>query len=67
VERPRDFVRDLFERHRVITYLGEWFGAPERVRLSYALDVEKIEEGLERIGRYLSERPPMDPPPSRSP
>ena len=56
VERPRDFVRDLFERHRVITYLGEWFGAPERVRLSYALDVEKIEEGLERIGRYLDER-----------
>lgn len=56
VERPRDFVWDLFERYRVITYLGEWFGAPDRVRLSYALDVEKIEEGLSRIGEYLNER-----------
>lgn len=56
VERPRDFVMELFERHRVITYLGEWFGAPNRVRLSYAVDVEKIEEGLGRIGRYLEER-----------
>lgn len=56
VERPRDFVWDLFDRHRVITYLGEWFGAPDRVRLSYALDVDKIEEGLGRIGEYLNER-----------
>jgi len=56
VERPRDFVLDLYERHKVITYLGEWFGAPNRVRLSYALDVDKIEEGLDRIGRYMRER-----------
>ena len=56
VERPRDFVWDLFDRYRVITYLGEWFGAPDRVRLSYALDVDKIEEGLGRIGEYLNER-----------
>lgn len=56
VDRPRDFVWDLFHDHKVITYLGEWFGAPNRVRLSYALDVEKIEEGLERIRRYLESR-----------
>jgi aspartate aminotransferase len=57
VERPRDFVWDLFQEHRVITYLGEWFGAPNRVRLSYALDAEKIEEGLSRIRTYLAQRP----------
>ncbi len=56
VERPDDFVWDLFQDHDVITYLGEWFGSPNRVRLSYALDVEKIEEGLDRIGEYLKGR-----------
>ena len=56
VDDPYGFVSDLFERHQVITYLGEWFGAPDRVRLSYALDADKIEEGLERIGSYLAQR-----------
>ncbi|MDP2974535.1 MAG: pyridoxal phosphate-dependent aminotransferase [Candidatus Diapherotrites archaeon] len=50
---PRKTVWDLFKKHKVITYLGEWFGDAERIRLSYALDVEKIEEGLQRIGKYL--------------
>lgn len=57
VENPRDFVWDLFHDYGVITYLGEWFGSPNRVRLSYALDVEKIKTGLDRIGRYLALRP----------
>ena len=35
---------------------SEWFGSPNRVRLSYALDAEKIEIGLERIGKYLATR-----------
>ena len=56
VDDPPDFVWDLFHDHRVITYLGEWFGSPGRIRLSYALDLEKIEEGLGRIGEYLAER-----------
>jgi aspartate aminotransferase len=56
VEDPKDFVWDLYDRYKVVTYLGEWFGAPDRVRLSYALDVDKIEEGLRRIGQYLAER-----------
>ncbi len=50
---PRKTVMELFKKHKVITYPGEWFGAPNRIRLSYALDVEKIEEGLQRIGKYL--------------
>ena len=56
VDDPYRFVSELFERHQVITYLGEWFGAPGRVRLSYALDADKIEAGLERIGGYLARR-----------
>ena len=56
IESPRDFVWDLYQNHKVITYLGEWFGAPQRVRLSYALDLESIEEGLRRISIYLKTR-----------
>jgi hypothetical protein len=46
----------MFYDHQVITYLGEWFGAPDRVRFSYALDVDKIEEGLSRVEKYLKAR-----------
>ena len=53
IKNPRKFVMDMFKKHKVITYLGEWFGADNRVRFSYALDVEKIEEGLKRVGNYL--------------
>ncbi len=53
VEKARDFVWDLYKDYNVITYLGDWFGAPGRVRFSYALDVEKIEKGLEKIKYYL--------------
>jgi aspartate aminotransferase len=56
IGNPRDFVWDMFHQYKVITYLGEWFGAPDRVRFSYALDVEKIEEGLHRVGQYLQAR-----------
>ena len=55
VKNPRDFVLKMFKKYKVITYLGEWFGSPNRVRFSYALDIEKIEEGLKRIKRYLEE------------
>lgn len=56
VDNPQDFVWTMFRKYKVITYLGEWFGAPDRVRFSYALDVEKIEEGLQRVEQYLKER-----------
>lgn len=46
-------VSELFYDHKVITYDGAWFGAPSRIRLSYALDIDKIKEGLARIGKYL--------------
>lgn len=55
INNPRDAVWNLFKKHKVITYLGDWFGAEGRIRLSYALDVDKIEEGLKRIRKYLEE------------
>ncbi|MDY6930417.1 MAG: pyridoxal phosphate-dependent aminotransferase [Halobacteriota archaeon] len=55
VKDPTKAVWNLFKRYDVITYLGDWFGAPNRIRLSYALNVDKIEEGLSRIKRYLDE------------
>jgi len=55
IKNPRDAVWNLFKKHKVITYLGEWFGAKERIRLSYALNVDKIEEGLNRIEKYLNQ------------
>lgn len=48
-KNARKFVRTLFQDYKIICYLGEWFGAPDRIRLSYALDIKQMEEGLSRI------------------
>ena len=53
INNAKKFVWDMYNDHDVITYLGDWFGAPGRVRFSYALDVEKIKDGLSRINTYL--------------
>ncbi|MFH1432948.1 MAG: aminotransferase class I/II-fold pyridoxal phosphate-dependent enzyme [archaeon] len=45
---------ELYYKHKVVTYPGDWFGAPGHVRLSFALDIEKIDEGIRRIESYLS-------------
>jgi len=48
-KNAREFVTLLYQEFKVITYLGEWFGASDRIRLSYALDIKQMEEGLKRI------------------
>lgn len=48
-KNAREFLMLLYQEYKVITYLGEWFGAPDHIRLSYALDIKQIEEGLSRI------------------
>ena len=50
------FSWELFQKHKVITYPGEWFGAPGYVRFSYALDVDKISEGLKRVKEFIDSR-----------
>ena len=46
-------VNDLYHKYQVITYDGAWFGAPNRIRFSYALDASKIQEGLRRLKEFL--------------
>ena len=52
-KNPNKVVNDLYYKYKMIVYDGNWFGDPGRVRFSYALDVEKIEEGLKRLTEYL--------------
>jgi len=54
VPQPEKFVSKLYTDYKVIVYLGSWFGAPSRVRLSYALDEKEIKEGLNRIEDCLN-------------
>ena len=56
IKNPKDAMWKLYKDHKVITYLGEWFGDDKRIRLSYALTEDKIEEGLKRIGIFLKNR-----------
>ncbi|OGZ33680.1 MAG: hypothetical protein A2Y98_01970 [Candidatus Portnoybacteria bacterium RBG_19FT_COMBO_36_7] len=53
MKNPGKVVSDLYFKYHVITYDGTWFGDEQRVRFSYALDAEKIKEGLRRLGEYL--------------
>lgn len=50
---PARAMHDLYYRYKIITYNGEWFGADDRLRFSYALDVKKIEEGLRRVKAFV--------------
>lgn len=54
MKNPNKVINDLYYKYNMIVYDGTWFGDPTRVRFSYALDVEKIEEGLRRLKEYLS-------------
>lgn len=50
---PGRAMNDLYYNYRIITYNGEWFGADDRLRFSYALDTPKIQEGLRRVKEFL--------------
>jgi aspartate aminotransferase len=55
--RPKDtfdLSRQLLEKAHVALVPGEAFGAPGYLRISYATSMERIEEGLRRIERFLS-------------
>jgi len=43
----------LLDQHRVAVVPGEGFGAPNNMRLSYALSMKDIEKGLDRIEEGL--------------
>ena len=52
-KNPHQVVNDLYKQYKLITYNGNWFGAENRIRLSYAINTKLIEEGLERIASFL--------------
>jgi aspartate/methionine/tyrosine aminotransferase len=47
----------LLERAKVAVVPGEGFGAPEHLRVSYAVDLERIREGLGRMAEALAALP----------
>jgi aspartate aminotransferase len=47
--------KQLLEREHVAVVPGEAFGAPGHIRISYATSVERIEEGLRRLARFLAQ------------
>lgn len=56
IKHANRVVNELFRDYNVIVYDGAWFGAPDRIRLSYALERPKIEQGLDRIRQYLEDK-----------
>jgi aspartate aminotransferase len=56
-EMPNDMVvsKLLLEREHVALVPGEAFGAPGFLRLSYATSLDRIDEGLRRLGRFFGQ------------
>ena len=53
IQNATQAMHDLYHNYDMITYDGTWFGAPDNLRFSYALDTERIEKGLERLETFL--------------
>ncbi len=48
-----DFAMDILNKLNIIVVPGTAFGAPNYLRISYANSLEKIREGLDKLGEYL--------------
>jgi aspartate aminotransferase len=53
IQTPTDLAGYLLEDARVAVVPGEAFGSAEHVRFSYALPLERIRDGLDRVRRAL--------------
>ena len=53
IKNATQAMHDLYHTYKLITYDGTWFGSPKRLRFSYALDTQKIDEGLQRLKQFL--------------
>jgi aspartate aminotransferase len=49
-----ELARQLLDQARVAVVPGEAFGAPGYLRLSYATSIERIDEGLRRLEKFLT-------------
>jgi aspartate aminotransferase len=47
--------KQLLDREQVAVVPGEAFGAPGYLRISYATSMDRIEEGLRRLGRFFGQ------------
>ena len=54
IQTAQDLADYLLDEHKTAVVPGEGFGAPNNMRLSYALSMEDIEKGLDRIEAGLS-------------
>ena len=54
IENADDFARLFLETEKVAIVPGTGFGAPDYVRWSYAVDMENIKKGVERLKAFLS-------------
>lgn len=50
------WVEDLLEEAQVAIVTGAGFGAPENVRISYATDLETLEEAVARIASFIDKK-----------
>jgi aspartate aminotransferase len=49
-----ELAKELLDKAHVALVPGEAFGAPGFLRLSYATSIERIEEGLRRLSKFLT-------------
>jgi len=54
IESAQQLAEYLLERARVAVVPGEPFGAPEHIRVSYAVSCDRIREGVARIAEALA-------------
>ncbi|MEQ9763912.1 pyridoxal phosphate-dependent aminotransferase [Streptococcus sp. ZJ151] len=50
-----DFTNDILEKAEVALVTGQGFGAPYSLRMSYASDLETLQEAVKRLNKYMSE------------
>jgi aspartate aminotransferase len=53
IRSASDFARYLLDTAKVAVVPGEGFGAPDHIRLSYAMSLEAIDKGMTRIGEAV--------------
>jgi aspartate aminotransferase len=53
LQSTAELAKLLLEREHLAVVPGEAFGAPGYLRISYATSMERIEEGLKRLGRFF--------------
>lgn len=55
IDNSLTFADALLESQKVTVVPGMAFGADNYVRLSYAISMDKIKKGLDRIEKFMSE------------